>query len=180
MFKVASLKDNECVLWIKFIFGEHRQNEAVMGRVKGWISNDAHHIDKAKPQLCQSAILVYGTNRDPKPHLCHWTSLQARHQSHNDCPCSFRRNKSPFHLTVLPNFAPKAHMDMLTSLGCSYEMWYECSIRIRSQKSKAWIPTGERIGRELIQKNTSGFVLGSIQPHADTMVNPQPLQNCFI
>lgn len=32
-----------------------------MGRVKGWISNDAHHIDKAKPQFCQSAILVYDT-----------------------------------------------------------------------------------------------------------------------
>lgn len=131
-------------------------------------------------RLCQSAILVYDTNRDPKTHLCQWTSLQAQHQSHHDCLCSLRINKSPFHLRVLPKLAPKAHVDMLTSLDCSYEMWYLCSIRIWSQRSKAWLPTRERIGRDFIQGTTSGFVLGPIQLHADSVVNPKLLQSCLI
>lgn len=127
-------------------------------------------------QICYSGVW----HRHPKPYLCQWTSLQARHQSHHSCLSYLRRNRSPFHLRVLPKIALKAHADVLTSLGCSYGMWYQCSIRIWSQRSKAWLPTRERIGREFIQRTTSGFVLGPIQLYADAVVTPKLFQNCFI
>lgn len=131
-------------------------------------------------RLCQSAILVYDTGRYPKLRLWQCTPLQARHQSPHNCLSYLRRNRSPFHLRVLPKIALNTHVDMLTSLGGSYGMWYQCSIRIWSQRSKAWLPTRERIGREFIQRTTSGFVLGPIQLYADTVVTPKLFQNCFI
>lgn len=190
MFKGTSLKDEQYFI---NVCSELNFLLESLGRMKQWWVSEgmdqwcrtSRWQDKAKPALwpadCASLLFWCRTQIETQKLIC----ANGPYYKPGISPTTtisvlFRRNRSLSHLRVLPKFAPKAHVDMLTSLDCSSEMCYQCSIRIWSQRSKAWLPAKERIGRDFIQGTTSGFVLCPIQLHADSVVNPKLLQNCFI
>lgn len=77
------------------------------------------------PADCASLVFWCITQIDTQKLMCASGSHCKPGFSPSVSVCCFRRNRSPFHLEVPPEFAPKALVDMVTSLGCSYGVWQQ-------------------------------------------------------